>query len=143
MLLLVGLPLVTGFGLAAAHDGAAPVAKTGTVNVNAQCVNGDVKEHINPWQLRIKQDDDVEWRIHESGRVDSIRVYPKDSNDWPFDTNKPKGRPNDPASASDMESDQEGKTYQYNVEIWCVDNHGAKLHEVIDPDIIIEEAASH
>lgn len=140
MLLFVGLPLAAGLGIAATHRGAPPV-KTERVNVNANCVNGEVNEQINPWQRRIKQDDDVEWRINENGRVDSIRVYPKDG--WPFKANQPKGRRggND-ATAGDMEPDQAGKTYQYNVEIWCVDNRGDSLHAVIDPDIIIEETAS-
>jgi hypothetical protein len=142
LLLFAGLPLVAGLGIAAVDDGATPLAKTGRVNVTAQCVNGDVRGNVAPSSLRIAQDDDVEWQIHETGRVDSIRVYPKKSNRWPFDSNKRKGRRNDPATASDMEPDQAGETYEYNVEVWCTDNHGAKLHQEIDPDIIIEDEAS-
>lgn len=134
---LVALPLVAGLGLAAARDGATQPAKTGRVNVNAQCINGEIKPNINPWRLEIEQGDDVEWNIHESPRVDSISIYPKKG--WPFNDAPPyKGRQNSPAGAGNMKPDQAGKTYQYNVEVWCTDNHGEELHEVIDPDIIIK-----
>jgi hypothetical protein len=141
LFLFAGLPLLGGLGIAAAYDGGSSLAKTGRVNVTAQCVNGEVKGNVAPSSLRIAQDDDVEWTIHETGRVDSIRVYPKKSDRWPFKSNKPKGRRDDPAQAGDMEPDQAGETYQYNVEVWCSDNLGDELHEVIDPDIIIEEAS--
>ena len=137
LLLLVGLPLVAGLGFAAARHEAAVPAKTGTVNVTAQCVNGEINANINPWSIEIEQDDDLEWRIHQTPRIDSISIYPKDG--WPFNDAPPrKGRQNAPAHAGNMKPDQKGKTYEYNVEIWCHDNHGDELHEVIDPDIIIK-----
>ena len=139
--LLAALPLLAGVGFAASRA-AAPMPKTGRVTVTAQCVNGEVRHSINPWRLEIDQGDEVEWNIPEGAQVDSIAIDPKESGRWPFSANQRKGHRGQPARSGDMRPNQAGQTYQYNVEVWCTDNRGDALHEVIDPDIIIREEAT-
>ncbi len=111
-------------------------AQTHTVTIVFQCAG---TRSVSPWELRIRQGDNVDWVLDESSDVDEFEIVKKRAlQRWIFDDGRPaRGRRGEPARGRDMRQNARG-THAYNIEAMCPGPGGSMQKAVIDPDIIVD-----
>lgn len=126
---------------AAAVMAATPWSSRATVRVtvNARCAGPNTTEvTVSPWNVRLAQDDEVEWVIAANANSNDITITPKETSDWPFASRGPftatKGRA---ARGNGMRQNGRG-TYKYDITLVCQSGNNAPDSVRIDPDIIVD-----
>ncbi len=133
VLLLAAVPVV----LVVSNDANAARFATRDVTIDARCTGGEnTSVTLRPWNLKIRQGDDVRWVLNANANSDDITITPKRAA-WPFDAEPPyeggKGRP---AQSGGMRQNARGR-YSYNVTLICTNGTRADTVQ-IDPDIIVD-----
>ncbi len=135
VLLLVAVPLTLAF----TRDREAVTAlAVGQVEIDARCTGGEnTRITIRPWNLKVRQGDDVNWVLNRNANSSDITITPK-REAWPFADAPPyRGTKAAPARAAGMRPNAKGR-YAYSVSLICT--NGARSDTVlIDPDIIVDE----
>jgi hypothetical protein len=133
VLLLAVVPIV----LVTAVEARAARLATRDVTIDARCTGGEnTSVTLRPWNLKVRQGDDVRWVLNANANSDDITITPK-REAWPFVDKPPyKGGKGRPARTGGMRPNAKGR-YAYNVTLICT--NGAKADTVqIDPDIIVD-----
>jgi hypothetical protein len=109
------------------------------VTVNARCAGPNNTEvTVRPWNVRLRQGDQLEWVIAANANSNDITITPKSSSGWPFASREPingtKGRP---ARANGMRANGRG-TYKYNIALVCQSGQNPPDSVIIDPDVIVD-----
>ncbi len=115
----------------------APTRAVVEVDIDARCTGGDnTSITIRPWNLRIRQGDEVSWVLNRNANSSDITITPKREN-WPFADQPPyRGSKATPARTGGMRPNAQGR-YAYNVSLICT--NGARSDTVmVDPDIIVD-----
>jgi hypothetical protein len=111
-------------------------AQTHTVTIVFQC--GGTRS-VSPWQLRIRQGDNVDWVLDDASDVTEFEIVKKRTlQRWIFDDGRPsRGRRGEPARGRGMRQNARG-THAYNIEAMCPGPGNSMQKAVIDPDIIVD-----
>lgn len=108
------------------------------VTVSARCAGPNSTEiTVSPWNVRLQQDDEVEWIIAANANSNNITVTPKATSGWPFASRGPfiagKGQP---ARANGMRPNGRG-SYKYDIQLVCQSGNNPPDSVVVDPDVIV------
>ncbi|QJR35804.1 hypothetical protein HKW67_09920 [Gemmatimonas groenlandica] len=106
--------------------------------MSARCAGPNSTEvTVSPWNVRLQQDDEIEWVIAANANSDNISVTPKATSGWPFPSRGPfnaaKGQP---ARANRMRPNSRGG-YKYNIQLVCQAGNNPPDTVIIDPDVIV------
>jgi hypothetical protein len=115
-----------------------PSRATVQVTVNARCAGPNSTEvTVSPWNVRLQQDDEIEWVIAANANSNNITLTPKETSGWPFASRGPflaaKGQP---ARANGMRPNSRGN-YKYNIQLVCQSGSNPPDSVIIDPDVIV------
>lgn len=132
---LFSLALLAATRAAPAADESQGTASTHTVTIVFQC---EGTRSVSPWNVRIKQGDDIEWVLDPASDVPEFEVVKKKAlQRWIFQNGAHRGRPGTPARGSQMRPGSRG-THSYNIEAMCPGPGNSMRKTVIDPDIIVD-----
>lgn len=131
---LIVLPLIA---LALVAWRAAPRSvEVHTVTIVFQC-NGT--RAVTPWQVRIKQGDEVRWVLDPSSDVSDFEIEKKRAlQRWVFQNeDRHRGNREGPAHGRAMRERADG-VHPYNIVAQCPGPGNSMQRAVIDPDIIVD-----
>lgn len=132
-LLLAAVPVT----LAVSRTAEAARLATQDVTIDARCTGGsNTQVTLRPWNLRIKQGDDVRWVLNANANSNDITITPKNAN-WPFDAKPPyRGSKAQAARSGGMKGNARGR-YSYTVQLICTNGPNADT-VTVDPDVIVD-----
>ena len=110
---------------------------TKEVSIDARCTGGEnTSITLRPWNLKIRQGDEVSWVLNADANSDEVSITPK-RNAWPFAATPPyRGSKKTRVQSGAMRPNARGR-YSYNVSLICT--NGARSDTIlIDPDIIVD-----
>ncbi len=115
-----------------------PSRATVQVTVSARCAGPNSTEvTVSPWNVRLQQDDEIEWVISANANSDNVTVTPKATSGWPFASRGPfiatKGQS---ARANRMRPNSRG-SYKYDIQLICQSGNNPPDSVLIDPDVIV------
>lgn len=133
VLVLVAMPVT----VACSRSGGPPPPGAGEVEVDARCTGGgNTRITIRPWNLKIRQGDEVTWLLDRNANSSEITITPK-REAWPFASTPPyRGSKASPARAGNMRPNARGR-YAYSVSLICT-HDGVPDTVLVDPDIIVD-----
>ncbi len=116
-----------------------PQAAVVTVTVNARCAGPNTTQiTVQPWNVRIRQGDQLRWVLNANANSDDIEITPKETSAWPFASRNPVfGTKEQPARTPRMLANARG-TYKYNIVLTCQSGNNPPEQVVIDPDVIVD-----
>jgi len=136
---LLGMLAITVVPVLLATSNSVQASRMATrdVTIDARCTDGEgTSVTLRPWNLKIKQGDDVRWVLNGDANSDDITITPKRAA-WPFlDRRAYRGGRGRPARTGGMRANARGR-YSYNVTLICTNGANADT-VVIDPDIIVD-----
>lgn len=109
------------------------------VSVNARCAGRNNTEiTVSPWNVRIRQGDQLSWVINANANTSAITITQKDGGAWPFAAEPPyRGTKATPARATRMRANARG-TYKYNIQLICQSGSNPPDTVLVDPDVIVD-----
>jgi len=119
------------------RDRAAAVVRVGVLARCRAAGGGDVS--VDPDPVLVRPNDDTTWELDSAATAESMRVYPKDANEWPYPDPPYRGRRGVPAHARRMRPGQAGRAFLYNVEVVCSRPDGRRDTVVLDPEMIVRK----
>ena len=110
------------------------------ITVSARCrPAGGADVRVDPDPVLLHPNDEATWELDSAATAESMRVYPKVADEWPFPDSPHRGKRGAPARARRMKAGQAGRAFLYNVELTCIRPGGLPDTVVFDPEMIIRK----